>query len=256
MYARFMESEKGSEPTRDDRLNDARERWQQELADAPPFAEALGRNLAGARRERRRTTEDIARAARHYGLTWHRTTVGQTESGKRTLTAAELFLLPAIYEEPLQALMPEGTTWITDEAAVWSGELRRTIAEKDHRPRFGPGKWALRNPMSVEEAAEVVAQVGREWPRDGLLKHMQDAPDEAESKAAKKLHTTPHYIAYTARELWGHGLAAERDARLADRPDAPTEGRALQAARGHVTRTLITEMEPRVREHETHRVAG
>lgn len=248
-----MDPGKSSETARDDRLKEAQERWRGELDGAPTFAEALGLKLAEARLGHRRTTEDIARAARHYGLTWHRTTVGQTESGKRGLSAVELFLLPAIYEAPLAALMPEGTTWLTDETAVWSGELWRTIAEKDHRPALGPGKWAMRHPVGADDAAQIIVQFGREWPPDALLKHMQDSPDEAESKAAKKMHTTPHYVAYTARELWGRGLAAERDARLAERPNAPTEGRALQAARGHVTRTLIGEMEPRVREHEMRR---
>jgi hypothetical protein len=251
-----MKTNTGGEVARDQRLKEAGEGWRRELEDASTFAEALGHNLAEARRRRRRTTEQIAQAARGYGLTWHRTTVGQTEAGKRSLTAAELFLLPAIYEESLPDLMPEGTTWLTDEVAVWSGELWRTITERDHRPALAPGKWALRNPVTAGEVAETVARLGREWPHDALLKHMQDAPDEAETKAAKKLQTTPHYVAYTARELWGHGLAAERDARLAKRPGAPAGGRALQAARGHVTRTLIVEMEPRVREHETHRHAG
>lgn len=251
-----MKPDMSSGSALDQSLSDARERWQSELDAAPTFAEALGHKLVEARRRQQRTTEDIARAARLYGLTWHRTTVGQTESGKRSLTAAELFLLPAIYEEPLPALMPEGTTWLTDETAVWSGELWRTITEKDHRPKMGPGKWALRNPLSLDEVVETLAGLGQEWPLDALAKHARDAPDEAEGKAAKKLHTTPHYVAYTARELWGQGLAAERDTRLAERSDAPTEGRALQAARGHVTRTLIAEMEPRVREHERRRRSG
>lgn len=203
------------------------------------------------------TTEDVARAARQLGLSWHRTTVGQTERGNRTISAPELLLLPLIYGRPLRELLPpeKEFIWLTDDIAVTGVELRHVL-DKEHDPGMSvPSRkhWYWRTGPTDEEAMEsVVAMVSRfasRWPAGGLMKYMV-APDEAEAKAAKKLETTPEYLAYAARELWGRGLTEEREDRLADRPNLPETPRALQAARGHITRSLIEELEPQVRRLE------
>ncbi|TFE48998.1 XRE family transcriptional regulator [Streptomyces sp. ICN441] len=259
---RFMESESGADPLPHPRLTrkEAEDLWAQMLNDAPTFAVAIGGQLRQAREEAQRTAEDVAQTARHLGLAWHRPTVGQIELGKRGLTAAELLLLPMVYGRPLRDLLPpaDGAVWLTEETAVYGAELHRVL-DAEYAPgksgRLGPGSWHRRKRISEEDALEFVHRLAAKsspWPHGAQVKHLEQ-PDEAETKAAKKLDTTPHYVAYTARELWGHGLVAEREARLAERPDLPESPRALQAARGHVTRTLIEEMEPTIRAHESKR---
>jgi transcriptional regulator with XRE-family HTH domain len=238
---------------------DAEDLWAHMLDQAPSFSVALGQRLAEIRKSEKRTTEQVARQAQLLGLTWHRTTVGQTELGRRSLSAVELLLLPLLYGKPLRDLLPDETTWLTDATAVFPEELWGAIEGNWDRPgamRHGPGRWHLKNRPSTDDMIEAVAawanRSAERWPHGALAKHVAP-PDEAESKAAKKLGTTPHYVAYAARELWGHGLVAEREARLVERGDLPDSPRALQAARGHITRSLIEELAPAIRAHEEKR---
>jgi transcriptional regulator with XRE-family HTH domain len=222
--------------------------------DGRPFGVQLGERLQQVREEKEATREDIARKARFFGLPWHRPTVGQIEQGKRGVSAPELLVLPLIYGTPLRDLLPgEGAvTWLTEETAVRGDALRHWLDEEPEEPAL-PGPWhfkgATRLAGMIAQARERLSEAMPWGAKAGFVA----SPDEAETKAAKRLNTTPEYVAYTARELWGRGLAEERDARLAERPDAPATPRAAQAARGHITRTLLDEMEPVIREHEKRR---
>ncbi|MEV1018144.1 helix-turn-helix transcriptional regulator [Micromonospora sp. NPDC049801] len=244
--------------------DDVHERWQQELNLAPPFAQALGARLREVREGRQppMTADQIAGAARFFGFPWHRTTVGQIERGRRVVTAAELLILPRIYAAPLRELLPQQTVWITDKTAVTSAALWRSIVDEAGRwwPD-GPGGWSTEAGRDSAQmtAAELTALVNAvqaatdgQWPQDARPEH-RTTPDEAESKAAARLDTTPQYVAYAARMTWGRGLSDERDRRLGERGQPPTDKRALQAARGHVTRALLKELEPVIRELEAHR---
>ena len=206
------------------------------------------------REEWEATREDIARKARFFGLPWHRPTVGKIEQGKRWVSAAELLLLPLVYGVPLRDLLPgnEEVTWLTDETAVRGSALRHSLDEEPEEPSL-PGPWHFKGAVRVGgEIIEAQKRLFEALPWGAKAAYVA-SPDEAETKAAKRLDTTPEYVAYTTRELWGRGLAEERDARLAERPDAPTGPRAIQAARGHITRTLLDELEPAIREHEKRR---
>jgi hypothetical protein len=221
--------------------DDAQQQWEQELPIAPDFAKAFGARLRQVREGRQppTTTEEIAQAAQDLGLSWHRTTVGQIEWGNRAVTAVELLLLPRIYVAPLQDLLPAETTWITGQTAVSHKLLRllmtmtsdqfRTLGPQDLF-RDGPDRWNTK--------------AGRRRPEPRAM------PDEVEVKAAGRLGTTPHLVADAARKIWGHGLSGERDRRLQERGQVLIGKRALQAARGHVTRALLKELEPAVRELE------
>lgn len=219
-----------------------------------PFGVQLGERLQRVREEKEATREDIARKARFFGLPWHRPTVGQIEQGKRGVSAPELLLLPLVYGEPLRDLLPSAdeVTWLTSETAVYGGALQHSLDEEPEEPAL-PGPWHFKGAVRVAEKFRESSQKLSDALPWGAKSAFVATPDEAETKAAKRLNTTPEYVAYAARELWGHGLAEERDARLSERPDAPTTPRAVQAARGHITRTLIEELEPAIREHERNR---
>lgn len=229
------------------------ERWAGALSQAPAFGEAIGRQLQLVREGKGRTAEEVAKRARQVGLSWHRPTVGQIERGRRALSAVELIMLPLIYGVPLGELLPEGVIWLTPEVGVYDREVRRVLGG-DHNPSSlalrAPGGWHVRgvSDRPSEEALEMVqALTASPWPHNSDPRYVQDKPDEAEVKAAKRLDTTPHFVAYAAREFWGHGLAAEREARLSERGELPEGKRALQSARGHITRVLLAELEPVVR---------
>ncbi|QES20451.1 hypothetical protein DEJ46_16085 [Streptomyces venezuelae] len=230
------------------------EEWAAELEAAPTFGVALGERLQRIRDDDEVTAEDIARTGQRLGLSWHRPTVGQIEKGKRGISAVELLLLPLIYGRPLQDLLPQGTVWLTGEVAARRDAILANVSSPVRGAGMAPGQWHLKGidmDETVRNVERMVVQVMARWPAGA--EHNPN-PDEAESKAAKRLNTTPEYVAYAARERWGRGLAAERDARLAERTDLPGASRALQAARGHVTRALLTELEPAIRDYEKNRI--
>ncbi|GAU67618.1 Xre family transcriptional regulator [Streptomyces sp. NBRC 110611] len=242
------------------------DQWTRALEEAPAFGKAIGRQLQRVREEKGRTAEDVARTAQQLGLSWHRPTVGQIERGQRALSAVELVVLPLIYGRPLGELLPEGTLWLTPDLGVYDREVRRVLGG-DYNPSARalrtPGGWHVKgwSDQTGEELAGRVAQAVTElserspWPADAQVRYTQDKPDEAEAKAAKRLGVTPHYVAYAARETWGHGLAAEREVRLRERGDLPEGRRALQSARGHITRALLAELEPVVKAYGGRRSA-
>ncbi|MFF4347854.1 helix-turn-helix domain-containing protein [Streptomyces sp. NPDC001530] len=237
------------------------EAWAVELEQAPAFSAALGRRLQDLREAKQLTAEEMARSAQRLGLSWHRPTVGQIEKGKRGITAPELLLLPLLYGVPLAELLPEGAVWLTDQVAARREAILYLLDRGGSEMRWSafqkPGHWHLKRDedFSVEVMADLAARSLARWPMVAdTRRDFWETPDEAEIKAAKRLDTTPEYVAYTARELWGRGLAAERDARLAERAELPESPRALQAARGHITRALLSELEPAIREHEKNRI--
>jgi transcriptional regulator with XRE-family HTH domain len=243
------------------------ERWARALDQAPTFGEAIGQQLQRVREEKGRTAEDVAQSARWLGLSWHRPTVRQIEQGQRSISAAELILLPVIYSVPLSELLPQGTVWLTSELGVYGREVRKVLGgdySPSTRALHAPGGWHLKGTSDqdpVERAVRVARAVGEiwrrtSWPPHAVAQHAQDNPDEAETKAAKRLGTTPHYVAYAARETWGRGLAEEREVRLRERGELPEGKRAVQSARGHITRTLVAELEPVVQAYEAQREAA
>jgi hypothetical protein len=156
-------------------------------------------------------------------------------------------MLPHIYGCPLGYLLPEETVWLTPEVGVYDRDVRRTLGG-DRTPNslalHAPGSWHVKG-LSDQTGEEATRQMARAlarleasspWPTNAQVRYAQDKPDDAETKAAKKLGTTPHCVAYAARETWGHGLAEEREARLRERGDLPEGKRALHSARGHITR--------------------
>jgi hypothetical protein len=73
------------------------------------------------------------------------------------------------------------------------------------------------------------------------------ARGEAEQKAARRLAVDPHDLAIVAFAQWGRSLTEERDARVAALSDISTTPRTTQARRGHVTRLLLDELEPKLK---------
>lgn len=65
---------------------------------------------------------------------------------------------------------------------------------------------------------------------------------EAERKAAARLGVDTPTLARLCDDLWGRSFLAERDHRVAALPVPPPSPRSLQAARGHATRTMLTDL--------------
>lgn len=252
-----MDKEERKETARTDRSKpeNGPEPQQPELDRARPFLEAFGERLRAVREESKQTAGDIADTAKFLGLSWHRTTVGQVENGKRGLTAVELLVLPLIYEKPLRLLLPPEFTWLTSEVAgTQKGILQAVLGSREgHVGGTGPDTWHLKGgPLSLDDIARIthnaVESLAQGWPADVRDRPLKERvkPDETDQKAAARLGTTPEYVSFAAQETYGRSLAQERDARVNERDDIPTTKRGLQAVRGHVTRAILDELGPAI----------
>jgi hypothetical protein len=63
-------------------------------------------------------------------------------------------------------------------------------------------------------------------------------------KIAQRLSVKPFDVSLTAHKLWGHSLSEERDRRVAESAPKKATARSIQALRGHITRSLIEELQP------------
>ncbi len=191
---------------------------------ATPLSRAIGERLREVRELRKLTQDEVARAARAYGLRgWRRSTVTAVEAGLREISLqGELFLLLCALEIPLSDLLPIGSDRIelTSGFSIRSEQLTQMLTKKIYRLRAKPAHITVKTYPAVMQVKA-------------------DAAGETEKKAAKVLGVKPVDVAKAARRLWGVSLPEERDRRLESRDASP---RTIQALRGHVTRELLEEL--------------
>ncbi len=215
------------------------------------------------RDEHERTAGDVAEAAQRWGLRWQRSTVASIETGKRGLSAEELVMLPVVLSTAFGVLSKENEIHLWDifggveEAAVGDDLILTTrgLAElvtgknsttRGHRrPQQAARVLEWLDPGGKRRARD--ARIERLWPDvdGGLLANFDNrwavqhaASGEAEQKAARKLGVSALDVAAVSFRLWGHGLTEERDDRAGDNA----------TRRGHVTRTLVEDIQEVLRE--------
>lgn len=224
--------------------------------DYPTVSQVIGRNVKALREEHEWRQEDLAERARRWGLDWNRTTVAAVETGIRAVDNGELTLLAVTLVTSLVDLLAgEGRVRLTKTAttdldtlrALWSGESAGPMLPRQFDvPQTRELSRAV--PGLLKQLRATTAEIQRLWPKmpakqwDKAVEESMN--DEAVKKAARKLGTRPHYVAIAARRRWGRGLAEERDARVADLVSDDATPRTRQALRGHVTRGLMSELEP------------
>lgn len=201
---------------------------------------AVGTRVAQLRAKRGLTQDGLARRLRdYYGLGWDRPTVGRLEAGEReSLDLGALVALALVLDvEDLAELTGEGSEMLTlaDGLAVRGGALAGLL--RGERPRAIP-------PADFEDAhSEMGALLG-------VIKSAEKS--DAERKAAVRLGIDATALGVAACHLWGRSLTQERDRRVEEATDADASPRSVQATRGHVTRTLLAEVEQHLKEtHES-----
>jgi transcriptional regulator with XRE-family HTH domain len=107
---------------------------------------------------------------------------------------------------------------------------------------------------TLAERAEIQRAVWPDAPDLDVQEAAREAAGEAERKAATRLGVPAYAMALAARRQWHRSLTSERDRRVAERApdgdeleeetDDPRRSQArLQAIRGHVTRSLLSELQ-------------
>jgi len=189
-----------------------------------PLREVLAAGLKTTRIGLGLRQEDAAARARAHGLsTWIRGTVAQAEVGARRLTLEEVLLLSLAYKTTPAALIvgeDDELVELAVQARVPAGTLRALLSGQAVATNGPPGAAAAEREL------------------DGI--------GDAERHAARRLGVPAEQVARAAVALWGRPLSEERDRRLAD-PPPDLSARRLQALRGHVTRDLMSELQPVLR---------
>ena len=203
------------------------------------IAAAVGRGLKGVRGNHALRQDDVARAARQAGLHWTRSVVVALEAGRRYLTIDEFARLPLILE--LLGVVASGQA----EAQL---ESHAALAQVKVAPLLE--KKALRIGVVIEvesaEAARHALAGGLGMDEATVYAAYRAAGGDLEQKVARQFRVDPLIVALVAVKAWGRSLSEERDRRVADQAASSTSPRAIQALRGHVTRALRKELDPRL----------
>jgi hypothetical protein len=210
---------------------------------APPapvgLRELIGRNVRRLRLEGLLSTEDLARAARHYGLTWTAAWLGAVERGQKPVSAEQLLALPVVLSDALGHRVALADLLLGDEpvrltasvdtphAPVSAGYLREVVTAPPYRRAFaasGSSGAAPNEPTLARAAAKM-----REISRAGLgnvdvraLNRAEAGAGEVEERLARRLAVPTIVLIAAAASLWGRSVTEERAARLAPPdPEAP-----------------------------------
>jgi transcriptional regulator with XRE-family HTH domain len=240
-----------------------------------PLAVVIGESIREWREASGKRQDDIAAVARKWGLRWTRATVAAIELGRRQLTVGEFLLLPCVlgfghidvkgtkgeFPELFHLLPEEGLISVTPETSVSSKALREILLGKAGEGWLGNfntpelrnihSRWTTTQEDNRRYLHEMKKVLDHVWPaanhnRKIMETVRENTAGDAEMKAAKKLSVPPLAVALAAHKLWDHSLTAERDRQVSEQTTDKTPPRTLQAIRGHVTRTLLTELQPLV----------
>lgn len=242
---------------------------------ARPLSVIIGERLKVFREERGLRQADLAAAAAALGLTWSRSSIAALEAGTRNLSLEEILIVPQLiahaggWEKPLisgdvDVSLPGGRSIAAKDLVLAISGLVSIIQE-------APGLQEV-EPEDVD--AEIL-YLGEESKHDGELSDARRRArfaawraflyanyphvnyDEALSpgrgdedlifKIGNRLEVPDSpaqkwdFARFYPWALWGRPADEERDRRTAERGTYASK-RSLQAARGHATREMITEL--------------
>jgi len=197
--------------------------------------ELVSRNVRRLRLNAAASHEDVARAARHYGLRWTVQWVTAVERGHRMPTAEQLVALPIVLTEAFGHRVGLADLLLGDEpvklrakviedepAVPVSGSYLREVATAPpyRRPFAMPGMTTSGIDGGDGALARAAAKM-REISRAGLgdvdiraLHRAEAGAGDVEDKLARKLGVAPIIVIAAAAGLWGRSLTEERQARL------------------------------------------
>ncbi|MFI0772350.1 helix-turn-helix domain-containing protein [Streptomyces sp. NPDC021218] len=240
-----------------------------------PLPVIVGERLRLFREIKGLRQEDVADAARNHGLSWGRSSIAALEGGNRDIRLDELVPLRAViaslggWDEPF--LPPEERIILNERTSIRAGALGTLFDQlcmpSDNEPPTPELNeelelGTLENTPAIDDF-ERSQEVARGivvydlmfytfWPRgDFSVSRSLSRLGEMTYRVAEKLtrpdgrEVDPYMVVVFAEGMWGHHVGDERDARTSKRGKYDSK-RALQSARGHVTRELIEELQQEI----------
>ena len=230
---------------------------------AKGLGQLLGDRLKELRSEQGLTEDEVARRARQVGLSWSAATVSSFEAGRRkTVALEELLLLSYAFRvEPGDWFVGQGWAKLAPDAMASLGVIRAMLAGSptDSWMRISERKWDI---PEFQDAPGVLGaqferlndriRVAKRYLGPGVstetaIKAVEAAAGEAEVKAAYKFHVEPLQVSLESFKNWGRGLTQERDRRFGEAA-RQVSFRSLSASRGHITRSLLKELAPKLKQ--------
>jgi hypothetical protein len=176
--------------------------------------------------------------------------VASLEAGSRSVDVGELVILAATLSAPVDELLKgDEAVALTPAATAGLPTVRNLLAGT-----IPPNKVTLDSSdaaLFVQAAQNVAQRIKHRWPNAkpaAIVKAERGASGLAEQKAARSLGVEPFDIAMASVQCWGVTLTDRRNAVVNQRADSNATARSIQAIRGRVTRQLIDEIKPQLKE--------
>jgi transcriptional regulator with XRE-family HTH domain len=207
--------------------------------DARDLAAVIGENAHRLRTSANLTLDQVAVAARQYGLRWSESRVADFEAGRvapdlRTLVAFALALIDAgcagasfhkLLMSPSPIRINESLLlWHDDLIGLLSGQIvkldRPDSADDGSRHALTPSEWILAQRFPMKDPT--------------ILVRVYKSAGATEERIRKALDVPPMLLAIATTSLWNGTFSQERDRRA---------GAAASAQkRGQITRKMRTEL--------------
>lgn len=229
------------------------------------LGQLLGNHLKELRSEQGLSQDEVARRARQVGLPWCRTTVDAFETGRRKSVALEelLLLSCAFRVEPGDWFIGNSWAELSPDAMASLGVIRAMLAGSptDSWMRINERMWDI--PQFENAPGVLGAQferlsgrievakmyLGPDASTETAIRAVEAAAGEAEVKAAYKYRVEPLQVSLEAFKNWGRGLTQERDRRFGEAA-RQVSFRTLRLSRGHITRSLLKELAPKLQKRK------
>jgi transcriptional regulator with XRE-family HTH domain len=200
------------------------------------MAEIAGRNARALRQNAGATLEDLAQAARSYGLHWSTGSVGSFESGRTVGVNLENLLAVAaalgdVIGHPITVadlFAGKGDVAINDKLTVPLARLRTILS----------GEVVI--PPSVKLAGATFEAVGtvRYSVNPALYQRVWRDLREGDERICKSLGVEPHVGAAAMAKLWRRTFVAERDRRAGPGANAQKRGRVSRQLKAELQEVL------------------
>lgn len=225
------------------------------VTDTMPLSEVVGLNARAHRLRHDAKLEDVARAAREYGLRWTTGRVGDLESGRIPATLPTLLALAQALGDVTSERVSLADLVHVDGWVEVNSDLTIRGEALSSALRGKPMNLLVTDVLGAsEELGEIVSRSNAQLDADNarlgsdaddlLLVEIQEATKHfgvAEERLAKQLGLSEYLLTCVSLVLWGTTFSAERDRR------AGAEANAQR--RGQVTRTLKAEISEYLEQH-------
>ncbi len=205
--------------------------------EAVPLRNVIGENARRLRGDA--TADDVAKAARRYGLNWGTGRISDLEHGRVSPTLPTLAALALALGDVRDARVTLGELIASDQNIALTTALNLT---SDQLRRFLAGgdmfEFALASPR------DWIAELRDQWPARlhevpaGALMRLLGDFGEPEERLARDLGLNRERLAAEMAALWRRSYHAERDRRAGVDANAQKKGRVARALKAEL-RTVL-----------------